>query len=62
MSTPQERWEALKKWLTDTIEDDNCLRQGYLTLKDQTGAASFGGRLSVSRAALAKMRELEAPQ
>jgi len=58
--TDAERWQALKDYLAERIEQDFAVHVDAVNAGDTHGAASYGGLVSANRSTLAKMRELEA--
>jgi hypothetical protein len=61
-STPDARWQALKDYLTQQIEQDSAVAKEARAAGDPLTARSHGALVSANRSTLAKMRELEAGQ
>ena len=53
------RWEALKDYLRQQIDQDSAVRRDFLAAGDMATAAPHGGLVSANRSTLSKMRELE---
>jgi hypothetical protein len=52
-------WQALKDYLSESIEADEAVRWGMVNDAEEALAAPFGGLVSANRSTLKKMRELE---